>query len=212
MKALVIGGTGATGKHLVQDLLQDNSTTEVHIFVRRQVNLSHPKLHVHVVDFEHPEQWADLVQGDTAFSCLGTSLKEAGSKEAQHRIDVDYQLSFARTARRNGVHTFALISAVGADVHSRLFYNRLKGEVEEGLKALQFGRTVILQPSFLDRGAKGRFREDVGMKVFKVLNRIGLLRRLRPITTEMLAARMLKLAKTLPDGLHTVTADAIHRA
>ena len=75
MKALVIGGTGATGKHLVQDLLQDDSTTEVHIFVRRQVNLSHPKLHVHVVDFEHPEQWADLVQGDAAFSCLGTSLK-----------------------------------------------------------------------------------------------------------------------------------------
>ena len=101
---------------------------------------------------------------------------------------------------------------MGADVHSRLFYIRLKGEVEEGLKALQFGRTGTLQPSFLDRGAKGRFREDVGMKVFKALNHIGLLRRLRPITTEKLAARKMKLAKTLPDGLHTVTADAIHRA
>lgn len=212
MRALVIGGTGSTGKHLVQDLLHDDTFTEVHAFVRREISTRHPKLHVHVIDFEHPESWSDLVVGDMAFSCLGTSLKEAGSKEAQHRIDVGYQLAFARAARKNGVPTFALISAVGADIHLRLFYNRIKGEVEEGVKAAGFERTVILRPSLLDRGSKGRFREDAGVKIIKALNRLGLFRRLRPITTGLLAEKMLKIAKESEAGLHIVTADEIHKA
>ena len=89
MKALIIGATGATGKDLVTQLLADDTYSEVHCFVRKPLALSHPKLHDHVVNFDTPEAWADLLHGDVAFSCLGTTLAVAGSKEAQWRVDYD---------------------------------------------------------------------------------------------------------------------------
>ena len=82
MKALIIGATGATGKDLLSQLLADDTYAEVHCFVRKPLALTHPKLHAHVVDFDTPEAWADLVRGDVAFSCLGTTLAVAGSKDA----------------------------------------------------------------------------------------------------------------------------------
>ena len=125
MKALIIGATGATGKDLVTLLLNDDTYTEVHCFVRKPLALTHPKLHAHVVDFDTPEAWADLLQGDVAFSCLGTTLAVAGTKEAQWRVDYDYQYAFAEHCKNNGVPTFVLISAAGATAQSKLFYNPL---------------------------------------------------------------------------------------
>jgi hypothetical protein len=95
MKALVIGATGVTGRDLVNQLLEDTAFSEVHVFVRKPVGFQNPKLHAHVVDFNEPQQWADLVKGDVAFSCLGTTLKQAGSREKQYKVDVTYQLDFA---------------------------------------------------------------------------------------------------------------------
>ena len=91
MKALIIGATGATGKDLVNKLLHDNDFEEVHAFVRRPLEIESDKLKSHVVDFENPDSWKDLVKGDVAFSCLGTTLKDAGSKDAQRKVDFDYQ-------------------------------------------------------------------------------------------------------------------------
>ena len=127
MKALIIGATGATGKDLVTQLLADDTYSEVHCFVRKPLALTHHKLHSHVVDFEHPEVWADLLHGDVAFSCLGTTLAVAGSKEAQWRVDYDYQYAFAQQCKANGVPTFVLVSAAGAKAQSKVFYNRMKG-------------------------------------------------------------------------------------
>ena len=87
MIALIIGATGATGKDLVTQLLKDADFKEVHVFVRKALKLEDPKLKVHVVDFEHPEDWKNLVKGDVAFSCLGTTLKAAGSKGAKEKGD-----------------------------------------------------------------------------------------------------------------------------
>ena len=81
MKALVIGATGATGKDLVDQLLNDQDYKEVEVFVRNPLNIENSKLTTHIVDFEKPEEWKDLVKGDVAFSCLGTTLKNAGSKD-----------------------------------------------------------------------------------------------------------------------------------
>ena len=81
MKALVIGATGATGRDLVNQLLTDKDYDEVNVFVRRPLTVESPKLKTHIVDFEKPEEWKDLVDGDVAFSCLGTTLKDAGSKD-----------------------------------------------------------------------------------------------------------------------------------
>ena len=91
MKALVLGATGAIGKDLVDLLLKDNSVERVDIFVRREVSISSEKLVVHVVDFDHPELWAGQLTGDVLFSCLGTTIRAAGSQEAQWRVDYTYQ-------------------------------------------------------------------------------------------------------------------------
>ena len=115
MKAIVIGATGAVGKELVRALLDDARYTEVAVFVRRDPGVTHPKLTAHVINFEQPDTWRALVTGDVLFSALGTSLKQAGSKEAQRRIDYDYQYMFAEAAHANGVPHLVLLSSLGAD-------------------------------------------------------------------------------------------------
>ena len=209
MKALIIGATGATGKDLVTLLLNDDAYTEVHCFVRKPISITHPKLHAHVVDFETPEAWADLLRGDVAFSCLGTTLAAAGSKEAQWRVDYDYQYAFAQQCKANGVPTFVLVSAAGATAQSKLFYNRMKGQLEDAVKALDFPRLLIFQPSILIRSNSDRSGENFTVKAFKFLNKLGILKRYRPMPTAVLAQRMRKEVATAPKGIHTFTLDKI---
>ena len=102
MKAIVVGATGAVGRDLVELLCHDPRYTEVRTFTRRELGIENPKIHPYVVDFERTEGWHDLVQGDVIFSALGTSKKQAGSKEAQYHIDHDYQMMFAEFAKKNG--------------------------------------------------------------------------------------------------------------
>ena len=209
MKALIIGATGATGKDLVTQLLADDTYSEVHCFVRKPLTLTHPKLHAHVVDFETPEAWADLLRGDVAFSCLGTTLAAAGSKEAQWRVDYDYQYAFAEHCCQNGVPTFALVSAAGATAQSKLFYNRMKGQLEDAIKALGFPRLLIFQPSILIRSNSDRSGENFTVKAFNFLNKLGILKRYRPMPTAVLAQKMRKEVATAPKGVHTFTLDKI---
>ena len=209
MKALIIGATGATGKDLVTQLLADDTYSEVHCFVRKPLTLTHPKLHTHVVDFETPEVWADLLRGDVAFSCLGTTLAVAGSKEAQWRVDYDYQYNFAKLCRNNGVPTFVLVSAAGAKAQSKLFYNRMKGQLEDAVKALGFARLLIFQPSVLVRKGSDRKGEQFGLKMIVFLNKLGLFKRYRPMPTSVLAEKMRKEVTIAPKGVHTFTLDEI---
>ena len=188
MKGLIIGATGATGKDLLAKLLEDEAFSEIHSFVRKPMSISHPKLHAHVVNFDTPEAWADLLHGDVAFSCLGTTLAVAGSKEAQWRVDYDYQYAFAQQCKANGVATFVLVSAAMANAQSKMFYNRMKGQLEDAVKALGFSRLLIFQPSVLVRGSD-RKGEQLGLKMIVLLNKIGLFKRYRPMPTEILAKK-----------------------
>ena len=209
MKALIIGATGATGKDLVTQLLADDTYSQVHCFVRKPLTLTHPKLHAHVVDFENPEAWADLLRGDVAFSCLGTTLAVAGSKEAQWRVDYDYQYNFAKHCHNNGIPTFVLVSAAGAKAQSKLFYNRMKGQLEDAIKALGFARLLIFQPSVLVRKGSDRKGEQFGLKMIVFLNKLGLFKRYRPMPTSVLAEKMRKEVTIAPKGIHTFTLDEI---
>ena len=209
MKALIIGATGTTGKDLVTQLLADDTYSEVHCFVRKPLALTHPKLHAHVVNFETTEAWADLLRGDVAFSCLGTTLAAAGSKEAQWRVDYDYQYNFAEHCHQNGVPTFVLISAAGAKAPSKLFYNRMKGQLEDDVKVLGFSCLLIFQPSVLVRKGSDRKGEQFGLKMIVLLNKIGLFKRYRPMPTAVLAQRMRKEVATANKGIHTFTLDKI---
>ena len=209
MKALIIGATGATGKDLLAKLLEDEAFSEIHSFVRKPMSISHPKLHTHVVDFETPEAWADLVRGDVAFSCLGTTLAVAGSKDAQWRVDYDYQYAFAQQCKANGVPTFVLVSAAGAKAQSKLFYNRMKGQLEDAVKALSFPSLLIFQPSVLIRPNSDRAGENLSVKTINFLNKLGILKRYRPMPTEILAEKMLSAVYNSPKGTFTFTLNKI---
>ena len=209
MKALIIGATGATGKDLVTLLLNDNAYSEVHCFVRKPMSITHPKLYAHVVNFETPEAWADLLHGDVAFSCLGTTLAVAGSKDAQWRVDYDYQYAFAERCKNNGVPTFVLVSGAGAKAQSKLFYNRMKGALEEAVKKLNFPRLLIFQPSILIRSNSDRSGENFTVKAFKFLNKLGILKRYRPMPTEVLAEKMLSAVYNSPKGTFTFALNKI---
>jgi len=209
MKALIIGATGATGKDLLAKLLEDEAYSEIHSFVRKPMSITHPKLYAHVVDFDTPEAWADLLHGDVAFSCLGTTLAVAGSKDAQWRVDYDYQYAFAQQCKANEVPTFVLVSAAGAKAQSKLFYNRMKGALEEAVKKLNFPRLLIFQPSILIRSNNDRGAENFSVKAIHFLNKIGLFKRYRPMPTNVLAQRIRREVATATEGVHTFTLDEI---
>lgn len=204
MTALIIGATGATGKDLVQQLLTDADYQEVHVFVRKPLEINNSKLKVHIVDFEKPEEWENTVRGDVAFSCLGTTLKASGSKEAQRRIDVDYQYHFAKSAKQNGVEDFILISAYGANSTSKLFYSKMKGELEDQIKELHFNKLTIFQPGMLERKNSERFGEVMTGKVIKFINKIGLLKSQKPLPTKVLAQAMVNASKIKSNGYSTI--------
>lgn len=205
MKAIVIGATGATGKEIVDLLLNDVYFTEVILFVRRILPRSHEKLTVHEIDFDNPSEWQSLVQGDVLFSCLGTTLKAAGSKEAQWKIDHDYQLKFAEIAKENGVPTYVLVSAAMAHPESSFFYMKMKGQLEEAVKALDFERTLIFQPPSLIRENSDRLGEKFGVKFIQFLNQLGIAKKQKPLHTKDLATSMVEHAKGGEKGLRVFT-------
>ncbi len=193
--ALVVGATGATGKDLVNLLLNDPDFHRVDIFVRRRVDIQSSKLVVHVINFDEPQQWKDLVKGDVLFSCLGTTLKAAGSKDAQWKIDHDYQLEFAEAARENGVNSYVLVSSAGASAKSPIFYSSMKGKLEEAVHALGFPKLVIFNPPILDRKETDRTMEVAGIKAIRFLNKLGILRSQKPLPTRVLAQAMINSIK-----------------
>lgn len=191
MKAIVIGGTGATGKELVTQLLEDSRFVAVTVLVRRPFFGQQAKLTEIVVDFERLNEYKAHIQGDVAFSCLGTTLKDAGGKDAQWRVDHDYQLEFAAIARASGVESFVLLSAFGANANSYFFYNKMKGKLEDNIKKLNFKQLVILHPGGIERPGSNRKGERVMMKLLNACNAIGLFKGYEPISTNRLAKAMI---------------------
>lgn len=209
MKALVIGATGATGKDLVNKLLDDKDYEKVDVFVRKPLAIDNPKLNVHIVDFEKPEEWKDLVKGDVAFSCLGTTLKTAGSKEAQRKIDYDYQYNFAKTAKENDVDDYILVSAYGANPKSKIFYSRMKGELEQSIKDLHFNKITIFQPGMLERKDTERTGEVLGGKIIKFANKFGIFTQQKPLPTDVLAQAMINSSKIKSYGYSKIKLGSI---
>lgn len=195
--ALVIGATGLVGTQLVNLLLEDKNYSKVKIFVRKSTSIQHPKLEEYIVDFAQSEEWRDKVKGDVLFSALGTTKAKAGSKERQYEIDFDYQYNTAVTAATNSVTDYVLVSATNANAESSFFYPRIKGELEDSVTKLPFATITIIQPNLLygDRKEK-RTIENLGLKVFKGLNKIGLLKSNKPIHGKEVAQAMLYAYKT----------------
>ena len=193
--ALVIGGTGLVGSELIKILLADDRFATVKLFGRRTTGLHHPKLQEHVINFDEPGDWQHLVAGDVAFSALGTTLKTAGSKKAQYKVDYTYQYEFAKAAAKNDVAVYVLVSSAMANEHSRLFYTRIKGELERDIKQLPFQSIHIMQPGMLV-GARPESRtgEQVGIKIIRFLNSIGIAKKQKPIDAAKVAQAMVNVS------------------
>ncbi|MEY4767332.1 MAG: hypothetical protein RI907_4005 [Pseudomonadota bacterium] len=144
--ALLAGATGLVGSHILQALLADANVAQVVVLARRPLTLSHPKLLVTVVAFD---RLPALPPVDEAYLALGTTIKVAGSQAAFKAVDVDANLAVARAAVAAGARRVGVVSAVGASAGSGVFYNRMKGELEDALKALPLQALVIAQPSLL---------------------------------------------------------------
>lgn len=209
MKALIIGATGATGKDLVQILLADPDYTALTIFVRRSTGLAHPKLSEVITDFNNLEALSQQINGDVWFSCLGTTLKLAGSKEKQWHIDHDIPLQFAKIARRNDIPTAVLLSAYGASATSKVFYSKMKGKLEDAINALAFNRFIIFRPGLLLRTNTDRTGERIMAGLLNLLNTLGMFRKFRGIPTALLAEKLAKVPKELATGKEIIELDKI---
>ncbi len=209
MKVLLIGATGATGKDLLELLLKDEKIQQVDIFVRKELELQHKKLNIHVIDFDKPDQWKEFVHGDVLFSCLGTTRKIAGSKVAQWKVDHEYQYQFAKIASENKVNGYVLVSAINAAAKSLFFYSKMKGQLEVDVKGLSFQKLIIFRPPLLLRGNAERPTEVQGAKIIGFFNRMGLLRSQKPISTKRLAEAMFASVKVLKDGTYTISGQKI---
>lgn len=190
---MVLGATGLTGHLALEKLLARPEVTSVVIPLRRPLSLEHPKLAQHVIDFDEMEAHAAIFGVDALVCCIGTTISKAGSREAFRKVDYGYALTAARLARMAGARALILMSAVGASPSSSMFYSRVKGELEEAVRALHFSYLSIYHPSLLlgDRQEQ-RTAESLGMALMPVANRalIGPLRKYRAVEAATVAAAM----------------------
>lgn len=209
LTANVIGATGLVGKEVVKLLLDNPQFDKVRIFVRRDSEIVHPKLEQQIVDFSSTESWEKQLKGEVLFSALGTTLKKAGSKEKQYQVDVSYNLEFAQKAKQNGIETYVLVSAIGADANSRLFYNRIKGELDEAVLKIGFRKLTILRPSALagDR-EENRWTEKISVPIVAFVTRF-MFKKYRPIEGRTVARSMINAALRPSTEKKIWTADEI---
>ncbi len=203
--ALVAGASGLVGGHLLRLLLEDRDYERVTSLGRRELPLTHKKLAQRVVDFDRLAEVADVPRVHDVFCCLGTTIRKAGSQEAFRKVDYGYPLELARVAVRHRASQFLLVTALGANPGSRIFYNRVKGEVEEAVKRLQFDGIHIFRPSLLvGKRAESRPAERLTVALVPLVAwaLVGPLRTYRPIRADRVARAMVRVAKEAGRGVH----------
>lgn len=202
--ALLVGATGLVGKELLHILLASDTYEKVIIFVRKSLALDNEKLTEFVIDFDELASYEEAHKVDDVFCCLGTTIKKAGSEEAFKLVDYTYPVEIAQLAKKHGAEQYFLISAIGADSSSRIFYNRVKGEVEAALQAIDFPSLHVFHPSLL-LGDRGEFRlgeklADVFSPVYSPLLR-GKLTKYKPVQGKVVAESMYQAALTGVRGM-----------
>ncbi|MEQ1876163.1 MAG: oxidoreductase [Bdellovibrionia bacterium] len=196
MRCLVAGATGLVGSALQKQLLADVRVEKVVTIVRKPSGGAQSKLNEVKVDFDNLFE-TNVGEFDAAFCCLGTTIKKAGSQEAFRKVDHDFVLQFADLAKRSGARKFLIVTALGANAKSLIFYNRVKGEVEDDLRRIGFESLVIFRPSLLlGERSEPRTFERLAIQLYPVYRRIlvGPLAKQTPIHAEDVARAMLEAA------------------
>jgi uncharacterized protein YbjT (DUF2867 family) len=210
--AVLLGATGLVGGHCLDLLLADERWTRVTVLGRRASGRSHPRLREQVGELSGMQRHAGAFAGARVFCCLGTTIRQAGSQDAFFKVDHDLPLAAARVASQAGASAFFLVSSLGADPESRVFYNRVKGETERDITALPLSAVVLVRPSLLLGERPGRrLAEGIGQALAPLAAPLlrGRLRRYRPIPGRAVAVAMLRLAAQGVSGVRVVESEEI---
>ncbi len=209
--AIILGATGLTGGILLQKLITDDRYAKIKLFSRKSVGISDPKIEEHIVDMLQLRDHAEKFTADEVFCCVGTTNAKTPDKELYHKIDYGIPVSAARLSKTNKINTFIVISALGANSESRIFYNRTKGEMENAILEFQLPKTHILQPSLIGGHRK---EKRLGEYIFKILMKIldplllGPFKKYRMIDPETIVSAMIWLANYEFNGKR-ITSDEI---
>ena len=196
--SVIIGATGAVGKEILKEILADNFYNKVYILGRESIGKlgDEERLTKIIVDFENLNFDTSILEDADVFASLGTTIKIAGSKENQRKIDVDYTVNFSKLCEGK-VRSFNVVSAIGANSKSKNFYNSLKGELEDKLKKMNLGVLRIFQPSLLiSRRDDNRFLEEIFMKVAPIFQFVlkGKIKKYSPIEVSLLGKVLVRFA------------------
>ena len=198
LRAIVLGATGLVGGHLLKKLLADNRYHEVRVFGRRSVEIDHPRLKEYIVDLFELDKYQEEFLADEVFVCIGTTKKKTPDKEVYHQVDYGIPTTAARLARKNGIEKFLVVSALGADASSRVFYSRTKGQMEEDILNQQLPSTYIFRPSLITGNREeDRTGEFLAEKLLGVINPLffGSWKKYRSIEGETIAEAMRLVAQ-----------------
>ncbi len=193
--AIILGATGLTGNHLLQQLLNNEEYEKVKVLTRKEVRYDHPKLEEHIIDLLKLGDYSDIFKGDVVFCCIGTTRAKTPDKELYRAIDYGIPVEAARLAKQNNISQYIVISALGADANSKVFYNRLKGEMERDVIAQEIPKTYIMRPSLIVGNRKEkRTGEDISKHIMQALD-FAIPKRYKPIQAKIIAQAMIKIAK-----------------
>ncbi len=197
--AIIIGATGLTGSLVLEQLILDERYSKIVLFSRSSSGVHHSKVDEYLVDLLKLEtSKADFI-ADEVYCCIGTTKKKTPDKNVYKTIDYGIPVAAARLCKANGIHTIAIVSAIGANPKSSIFYNRTKGEMEQDVLKEEIERTYILRPSFIGGNRKEkRAGEKIGIAIFKFLKPlfIGGLKKYAIIDASKIASKMIQLANS----------------
>ena len=196
--AVIIGATGAVGKEILKEILGTEYYERIYVLGRNSITSlpDEERLTKIIIDFENINFDTNILENADVFASLGTTIKIAGSKENQRKIDVDYTVNFAKLCERK-VRSFNVVSAIGANSKSKNFYNSLKGELEDKLKEMNLGTLRIFQPSLLiSKREDNRFLEEIFMKVAPIFQFVlkGKTKKYSPIEASLLGKKIVRFA------------------
>ncbi|WP_378186134.1 NAD(P)H-binding protein [Aquimarina sp. W85] len=200
--AIVLGATGLTGHALLEKLLKDDTYSQVKLFSRSKIDLTHPKIEEYLIDLFQLSEYQEQFNADVVFCCIGTTKNKTPNKKLYKKIDFGIPVAAAKLCEQNNISKFIVISALGANRQSKIFYNRVKGEMQDAVKQFTIDKTYILQPSLIDtKREERRIGEYLFIQFMRVINPLlaGKLKKYRSIKPETIAKAMCWLDKNSID-------------
>lgn len=210
--ALIAGATGLVGSYCLEYLLQSKIYDKVICITRKTLPVQSPFLQQVIADTNNLAETLNQIKADDVYCCIGTTINKAGTQEAFKQVDYTYVKVLAEQLKNNGATSFAVVSSISADAKSSNFYLRIKGEMENSVKACNYSKTIILRPSML-LGPRKEFRmgEAIGkvfMTTFSFLF-VGKLKRYKAIEAALVAKALIHFTQEDFKGLKVIENDEL---